>query len=72
MAAYLMWITTPQVAMVEITKDMYELGFANSFVKHVGMTPDQFYDNFNKFMRSGNPLERPPENFFQALKISLM
>lgn len=66
MAAYLMWITTPQVAMVEITKDMYELGFANSFVKHVGMTPDQFYDDFNKFMRSGNPLERPPENFFSG------
>ena len=52
--------------MVEITKDMYELGFANSFVKHVGMTPDQFYDDFNKFMRRGNPLERPPENFFSG------
>ena len=76
MASYLMYITSPQVALVDIMQDQWALGFEGSFAKHVGLTLDQFYVEFNNFMKQGSveegepwewegsPNMIPPENFF--------
>ena len=76
MASYLMYITSPQIALVDIMEDQWTLGFEGSFAKHVGLTLDQFYVEFNNFMKQGT-VEKgspwrwegsanmiPPENFF--------
>jgi hypothetical protein len=76
MASYLMYITSPQIALVDIMQDQWTLGFEGSFAKHVGLTLDQFYVEFNNFMKQGSveegepwewegsPNMIPPENFF--------
>ena len=53
MASYLMYITSPQIALVDIIEDQWTLGFEGSFAKHVGLTLDQFYVEFNNFMKQG-------------------
>lgn len=64
MATYLMYITSPQVALVDIMEDQWELGFEGSFAKHVGLTLDQFYEEYNHFMKQGRPEDTPPVNYF--------
>ena len=76
MASYLMYITSPQIALVDIMEDNWTLGFEGSFAKHVGLTLDLFYVEFNNFMKQGlvekgepwewaiSPNMIPPENFF--------
>lgn len=76
MASYLMYITSPQIALVDIMEDQWTLGFEGSFAKHVGLSLDQFYVEFNNFMKQGkvetgvpsewegNPNMLPPKNFF--------
>ena len=76
MASYLMYITSPQIALVDIMEDQWTLGFEGSFAKHVGLSLDQFYVEFNNFMKQGkvetgvpsewegSPNMLPPKNFF--------
>ena len=61
---YLVHISSPKVALLDIWEDRWELGFAASFKKNVGITIDEFYDSFNNFFKSGSPTDLPPENFF--------
>lgn len=68
--AYLAYITSYQTVWVDIPSDIYELGFAKSFEKHVGMTMDEFYVKFNAFLREGNPDDLPPEGFWPTEPIN--
>jgi hypothetical protein len=52
MARYLMHITSPDIAMVSILEDAWRLGWHGSFKKHVGMTMDDFYDEYEDFMKN--------------------
>ena len=52
MARYLMHITSPEIAMVSILEDAWRLGWHGSFKKHVGMTMDDFYDEYEDFMKN--------------------
>ena len=52
MARYLMHITSPEIAMVSILEDAWRLGWHASFKKHVGMTMDVFYDEYEDFMKN--------------------
>ena len=65
MSFYLMKISSPQIMFVDLWEDSWELGgFANSFIKHVGLTLDEFYDEFNNFFKSDNYYDFPPKDFF--------
>jgi hypothetical protein len=62
--AYLAYITSPEIAMIKILEDGYDLGFEGSFLKHAGLTYREFYEDFNNFMRSENPNSDPPLGMF--------
>ena len=67
---YLAYITSYQTLFVNLSEDMWELGFDGSFEKHVGMTKEEFYESFNAFMREGDPGDPPPVGFFPDKPIS--
>ena len=62
--AYLAYITSPEIAMIKILEDSYDLGFEGSFEKHTGLNYQEFYEDFNNFMRSENPNSEPPLGMF--------
>ena len=62
--AYLAYITSPEIAMIKILEDSYDLGFEGSFEKHTGLNYQEFYEEFNNFMRSENPNSEPPLGMF--------
>ena len=62
--AYLVYISSPQIAMVSILEDTYDLGFENSFLMHTEMTLEEFYDSFNNYMRTQDAEAEPPSNMF--------
>ena len=64
MAGYLQYITSPQAAFFDILKDQWLLGFEGSFEKHIGMTLDEFYADLNRFLRSLEPGQNAPDEFF--------
>ena len=47
-------------------EDINALGFDGSFEKHVGMTKEEAYTSYNKFMTIENSSAslQPPEGFF--------
>lgn len=49
---YLMHLTSPQVLFVSFLEDNWSLGWAGSFLKHTGMTMDEFYADFEAEMMS--------------------
>ena len=49
---YLMHLTSPQVLFVSFLEDNWSLGWAGSFLKHTGMTMDEFYADFESEMMS--------------------
>ena len=61
MARYLMHITSPEIAMVSILEDAWRLGWHGSFKKHVGMTMDEFYGEYESFMKSYDLAAGAPE-----------
>ena len=61
MARYLMHITSPEIAMVSILEDSWRLGWHGSFEKHVGMTMDDFYDEYEDFMKNYDLSEGVPD-----------
>jgi hypothetical protein len=61
MARYLMHITSPEIAMVSILEDAWRLGWHGSFEKHVGMTMDDFYDEYEDFMKNYDLSEGVPD-----------
>jgi len=60
---YIASLTSYKTVWIDIPQDYYDLGFWGSFEKHVGMNKQEFYDNFNVFLRSGNPEDEPPEGW---------
>ena len=68
--AYLAYLTSYQTVWVDIPMDIYELGFEKSFQKHTDMTLQEFYDQFNAFLRQGDPNDPPPAGFFPEGPIS--
>ena len=36
-------------------KDYYELGLSGAFLKYIGLTKQEFFDEYNEFLRSENP-----------------
>ena len=61
-APYLASLTSWQTVWIDIPRDFYnlELGFWGAIEKHTGMDTQTFYDNFNAFLRSGDPEDDPP------------
>ncbi|MED5237498.1 MAG: hypothetical protein VX783_03005 [Chloroflexota bacterium] len=49
---------------VGIPRDYHELGFDESFKKHIGMTIEEAYESYNEFMRSEDPDAIAPTGFF--------
>ena len=49
---------------VGIPRDYHELGFEESFKKHIGMTMEEAYESYNEFMRSEDPDANAPLGFF--------
>ena len=70
MTVYLAYITSYQTLFVDLLSDMWELGFDASFQKNVGMSKEQFYNDYNTFMTENGPDTPSPDGFFaeQALK----
>jgi hypothetical protein len=67
---YLAYITSYETMFFGILEDSWEIGFPASFEKHVGMTMDEFYVQFTKFMREGNIDDPPPQGFFPKEPLS--
>ena len=62
--AYLAYISSYQALWVGIPRDYHELGFEESFKKHIGMTMEEAYESYNEFMRSEDPDANAPLGFF--------
>ena len=60
LAAYLMHITSPQIALVSILEDQWRLGWHGSFKKHTGLTMDEFYLKFENEVMSIDLKKRDP------------
>ena len=53
-----------QVVLVDILNKMYSLGFEGALIELTGLSLQQFYDQYNAFMRSPNPIDTVPDGFF--------
>ena len=60
---YVAHLTSCKTVWIDIPQDYYDLGFWGAFEKHVGMTNQEFYDSYNKHLRSGNAENDPPEGW---------
>jgi hypothetical protein len=69
-AWYLAYTTSFQVMWVDIPRDMWSLGFPGSFEKHVGMTVNEFADEFSSFFNTGFSEDPPPPGFFPDKQLS--
>ena len=69
-AWYLAYTTSFQVMWVDIPRDMWSLGFPGSFEKHVGMTVNEFADEFSSFFNTGSSDDPPPPGFFPDKPLS--
>lgn len=58
--AYIAFKTSYKTVWIDIPRDYYDLGFWGAFEKHVGMTKQEFFDDYNEFLRSGDPDDDPP------------
>jgi len=58
---YLAYITSFDTLFINLHEDVYQLGFESSFEKHVGLSLDDFYKNFNQFIMDNTV---PPVGFF--------
>ncbi len=64
MNVYLAYRTSYQTLFVDLLVYMWEIGFDVSFQKHVGMSKEQFYDEYNDFMKESDPDTPSPDGFF--------
>ena len=62
-AAFLAYRTSYKTIWVDIPQDYYQLGFWGAFEKHVGMSKQEFYDDFNSYMRTGDPEADIPDDW---------
>jgi hypothetical protein len=61
--AFMAHLTSWKTVWIDIPQDYYDLGFWGAFEKHIGMTNEEFYDAYNKLLRSGNADDDPPEGW---------
>ena len=52
--AFMAHLTSWETVWIDIPQDYYDLGFWGAFEKHIGMTMEEFYDAYNKLLKSGN------------------
>ena len=57
-----------QVVWVKLLEDMHSLNFEGSFLKHVGISLNEFYQKYDDFIRNAG--DTPPENFFPTALLS--
>jgi hypothetical protein len=58
--AYIAYKTSYKAVWIDIPQNYYELGWWGAFEKDVGLTKQEFFDEYNQFLRSGNPEDEPP------------
>ncbi len=59
-APYLAHITSWKTVWVDIPMDYYDLGFWGALKKYTGLTKEEFYSDFNEFIRAGDAEDDPP------------
>ena len=57
---YLAHITSWKTVWVDIPMSYYDLGFWGALQKYTGLTKQEFYSDFNEFIRSGDAEDDPP------------
>ena len=57
---YLAHITSWQTVWVDIPMNYYDLGFWGALKKYTGLTKEEFYSEFNEFIRAGDAEDDPP------------
>ena len=60
---FLAYKTSYKVVWVDIPLSYYDLGFDGAFEKYYGKTKEEFYVDFNKFMRAGGAEDDPPHGW---------
>ena len=60
---FLAYKTSYKVVWVDIPLSYYDLGFGGALEKYYGKPKEEFYTDFNAFMRSGSPEEDPPDGW---------
>ena len=59
-APYLAHITSWKTVWVDIPMNYYDLGFWGALKKYTGLTKEEFYSDFNEFIRAGDAEDDPP------------
>jgi hypothetical protein len=58
--SFLAYKTSYKTVWVDMPKDYYDLGFYGALEKYYGKTTQEFYDDYNAFLRLGNAEDSPP------------
>ena len=58
--AFMAYKSSYKTVWIDIPQDYYDLGFWGAVEKHVGFTEQEFFDEYNAFMRSGDSGDEPP------------
>ena len=58
--AFMAYKSSYKTVWIDIPQDYYDLGFWGAVEKHIGFTEQEFFDEYNAFMRSGDPSDEPP------------
>jgi len=58
--AFMAYKSSYKTVWIDIPQDYYDLGFWGAVEKHLGFTEQEFFDEYNAFMRSGDPGDEPP------------
>ena len=58
--AFMAYKSSYKTVWIDIPQDYYDLGFWGAVKKHLGFTEQEFFDEYNAFMRSGDPGDEPP------------
>ena len=59
-APYLAHITSWKTVWVDIPINYYDLGFWGAVKKYTGLSKEDFYSDFNEFIRAGGAEDDPP------------
>ena len=60
---YLAHLTSWKTVWVDIPMNYYDLGFWGAVEKFTGLTKEEFYSGYNKFMRAGDAEDEIPEGW---------
>ena len=60
---FLAYKTSYKVVWLDIPRSYYDLGFDGAFEKYYGKSKEEFYADFNEFMRTGDAEDEPPQGW---------